>query len=176
MIKSACFGDANIHSLTNISTMRKSRTHEIASLDRQVSKDLNMQKLIKIHIGRNVIPSGVPPTLFLSRRRVSDLGGVVKQQKYYSICLAWCSVNLCWILACFFEGVVGTICCSEIFELLNKNSTRIFQKINKIGSKGATGEPQIGPKGSPPEVPKNRSRNKRAGPGINHTTGSKMGA
>ena len=63
--------------------------------------------------------------------------------------LSCLSVELLLVLACFFEGVVGDICCSEVFEFWSKLATEIFQEGNNIGPRVSQGRPQSVQGGTP---------------------------
>ena len=53
------------------------------------------------------------------------------------------------ILACFFEGVVGAICCSGIFEFWTNFAPEILQEIDKIGPRMPQGRPKLVQGGTP---------------------------
>ena len=53
------------------------------------------------------------------------------------------------ILACFFEGVVGAICCTGILEFWSSFAPGIFPQSQENQTKGAAGEAKIGPRGYP---------------------------
>ena len=79
---------------------------------------------------------------------------------------------------CFFEGVAGAICFRSI-EMTPWNLSFIEAKLvyfSKSEVKRSQGETKIvQPLPPPAEVSKKSSRAKRAIPGINQATGSKMG-
>ena len=83
-------------------------------------------------------------------------------------------IGMCLLmLACFFEGVVGDVCCSGIFEIWSKIADAI-SKSRQHRTQGVPGETKIAPRGYPPEVPKDRSRKQRANPGKSHAAGTKI--
>ena len=56
----------------------------------------------------------------------------------------------------FFEGVVGAICCSVIFDICSKTAPSISQQVKKIGPRVPQVDAKIGPRGYPPEGTKNK--------------------